>query len=431
VASVAVTPSAPTVIAGAPVQLSATARDAGGAALEGRTVLWSSRDPGVAVVSSTGQVTGIAPGTAEVVATVEGQSASATVTVQPVPAARIIVTPDGPSIGVGGTVRIGAVVVDAAGNPLGGRAVTFTSSAPGVAQVAADGLVTGVSAGTTTITATTGGATGSTTVRVVATGSPTTSVAAVAVTPPSATLAVGEARTFVATPRAADGSTITGRTVTWSSASPGIATVSANGVVTGVGSGTTQILAQVDGITGTSTVTVQRIPVSAVQVTPPSASVPTGSTTQLAATPRDAGGNALAGRTVTWSSDNNAVATVTSDGRVLGVAPGTTTVRATSEGVTGTATVTVTATVRVSPSTAAVRDRGNTRTAQLVATDQAGRVLPNSEVTWTSSNPTAASVDANGLVRGLDSGPTSTTTVVITATYRGVSATATITVTRN
>jgi uncharacterized protein YjdB len=327
---------------------------------------------------------------------------------------------------VGGTLQLGVVVSDAAGTALAGRTVTFVSNAPGVARVGADGVVTGVSAGTATITATSEGTSGTATVRVVASGT----VAAVTVSPATATIGVGETRTFTATARAADGSTVTGRPVTWSSGSPSIVTVSASGVVTGVAPGTAQVLAQIDGITGTATVTVQRVPVATVQVTPPSATVNVGSAVQLAAAPRDAAGNTLAGRTVTWSSANDAVATVTSDGRVVGVAPGTTTVRATSEGVTGTATVTVVAVVRVQPSAVTVRDRGSTnRTAQLAATDQAGRLLPAAEVTWRSSDTSVATVDATGLVRGISSG-SGTASAVITATYRGATATSTVTVTR-
>jgi uncharacterized protein YjdB len=346
VARVAVAPATSSITVGATQQLTATATDAAGATITGRAVAWSSRDPGVAVVSSTGQVTGIAPGSATIVAAIDGQSATATVTVRAVPVAAVRVTPDNTSVGVGGTVRLGAVVTDAAGNTLAGRAVSFSSNNSGVARVADDGTVTGVSAGTATITATSEGVNGTATVRVTS-------------TPPAT------------------------------------------------------------------------VPVASVRVTPGSASVPASGSVQLAAEPRDANGNVLSGRAVAWSSSDQNVATVTSDGRVIGVNPGNATVRATSEGVTGSATITVTATVRVSPSTVSVRDRGNTnRTAQLVATDHNGRVLSSTEVTWSSSNAGIASVSTNGLVRGESSG-SGTATATITVTYRGATATATVTVTRD
>jgi uncharacterized protein YjdB len=236
VAALSISPQSPSILVGGTQQLTATVTDAAGRALAGRDVAWSSRDPAVAVVSSTGQVTGIAPGTATIVATAEGQSATATVTVRPVPVAAVRVTPDNTTVGVGGTVRLGAVVTDAGGTALAGRAVTWSSSAPGVARVGTDGTVTGVSAGTATLTATSEGVTGTATVRVTATATP--AVASVEVAPASATLTVGATRAFGATPRTGDGGAITGRTVAWSSSAPGVATVSATGVVTAVSPGT-------------------------------------------------------------------------------------------------------------------------------------------------------------------------------------------------
>src|SRR5205823_5650810 len=84
------------------------------------------------------------------------------------------------------------------------------------------------------------------------------------------------------------------------------------------------------------------MPVASVTVTPASATVTTGSTVQLTATPKDANGNSLAGRTVTWQSSNTAAATVNGSGLVTGVAAGSATITATSEGQSGTAAITVT-----------------------------------------------------------------------------------------
>jgi uncharacterized protein YjdB len=83
-------------------------------------------------------------------------------------------------------------------------------------------------------------------------------------------------------------------------------------------------------------------PVMTVSVSPASVSQPAGTTQQLAATLKDASGNTLTGRSVTWTSSNPAIATVSSGGRETSVTPGTTTITATSEGKSGTATVTVT-----------------------------------------------------------------------------------------
>ena len=84
-------------------------------------------------------------------------------------------------------------------------------------------------------------------------------------------------------------------------------------------------------------------PVASVVVGPASATIGVGSFASLTATPEDASGNPLSGRVVTWSSDNTAAATVSGSGLVAGVAAGSATITATSEGKSGTAAITVTA----------------------------------------------------------------------------------------
>jgi len=77
-------------------------------------------------------------------------------------------------------------------------------------------------------------------------------------------------------------------------------------------------------------------------VSPPTATVEVGATTQLSATATDANGNVLDDRSISWFSSSPAVATVSSSGVVTGVSPGLVTVTATSEGVSGSASITVT-----------------------------------------------------------------------------------------
>src|SRR5207248_4646611 len=103
---------------------------------------------------------------------------------------------------------------------------------------------------------------------------------------------------------------------------------------------------------------VTNVPVASVTVSPTAAGVTVGATTQLTATPKDANGTALSGRVVTWATSNAAAATVSASGLVTGVAAGSATITATSEGQSGTAAVTVTnvpvASVTVSPAVASV-----------------------------------------------------------------------------
>src|SRR2546426_707557 len=160
-------------------------------------------------------------------------------------------------------------------------------------------------------------------------------VASVTVSPASASVGVGQTLQLTATPQDASGNPLTGRVVTWVSSAPLLATVSGSGLVSGVAAGPAMITATSEGQSGTATVTVTALappPVASVTVSPATVSVRVGATVQLAATPKDASGNPLSGRGVTWASSNTAVATVNGSGLVSGVAAGPATITATREG---------------------------------------------------------------------------------------------------
>src|SRR2546421_252375 len=168
-------------------------------------------------------------------------------------------------------------------------------------------------------------------------------VAAGVVSPAAASVPVGQAATLSATPKDADGCVLGGRVVTWSSNNAAVGTVNASGLVTGVAVGSATITATSEGKNGTAALTVSNVPVASVTVSPATGSVLAGQTLQLTATPKDASGAALSGRGVTWMSSNTAVAAVNGSGLVAGVAAGSATITATSEGQGGTAAITVTA----------------------------------------------------------------------------------------
>lgn len=82
-------------------------------------------------------------------------------------------------------------------------------------------------------------------------------------------------------------------------------------------------------------------PVASVAVAPPSATLVPQQTTQLTATPKDASGNPLSGRTIAWTTNSSTVATVSAGGLVTAAAVGNATITATSEGKSGTVSITV------------------------------------------------------------------------------------------
>jgi uncharacterized protein YjdB len=168
-------------------------------------------------------------------------------------------------------------------------------------------------------------------------------VASVTVTPPTASVDEGTTVQLTATPLDANGGALSGRTMSWSTSAASVATVSSSGLVTGVAAGSATITATSEGTSGTAAITVTQVPVASVSVSPATGLVQVGQTLQLTATPKDASGNPLSGRTVTWTSTDSALAKVNGSGLVTGVAAGSVTISATSEGKSGTAPVTVTA----------------------------------------------------------------------------------------
>jgi uncharacterized protein YjdB len=422
VASVAVTPTGSQIVVGQTTQLNAEPRDASGQPLVGRPVLWSSSDPNVASVSSTGLVTAVAPGQATITATSEAAAGTSTIGVSPKPVSSVIISPGQGSVTVGQTLQLSAQVTDDQGNVLTGRPISFTSGTPAVATISATGLVTGVAPGSTTITATSEGKTGTATVTV--TPIP---VAKVEITPSTPNVTVGETVQLNVSVQGPNNQELTGRTVTWSSGAPSVASVSPTGVVSGLAPGTAIIFANVEGVLGSATVTVKQVPVGSVVVSPQTASVPVGGAVQLSASVRDASGAELQGRLVGWTSSDETIAVVSSEGRVSGIKIGTATITASSEGKSGTATVTVTAaavaSVNVTPPTASITV-GQTTTLTAQPLDANGNALTGRAVAWASSNAGVATVSDAGVVTGVAPGD-----ATITATSEGKSGTATVTVT--
>src|SRR6266699_543932 len=263
---------------------------------------------------------------------------TAAVAISILPVASVTVAPATASVAVGQVVGLVATLRDANGNALSGRVVTWASSAAAVATVDSSGVVTGVAVGGAMISATSEGQSGAALVSVAAAPAP---VASVAVSPAPASVVAGQTVQLAATPEDAGGNALSGRVVTWASNAPAVATVDAGGLVTGVAAGTATIMATSEGQSGSAVVSVTAVPVASVAVSPATASVVVGQTVQLAATPKDASGNALAGRVVTWASSAPAVATVDGSGLVTGLVAGPATITASSEGQSGTAALSV------------------------------------------------------------------------------------------
>lgn len=250
------------------------------------------------------------------------------------------------SIQPGATVTLAATVRDAAGNALSGRTVTWTTSDANIAMVSTTGVVTGQGPGTAIITATSEGKTAQATITVVAPApAPVASITLNAASPIALLIGVVDSTalgsaTVVATPKDASGNVLTGRTVSWSSDANSIATVSSTGVITAVAAGSATITATTEGKAASVTVTVTRPSVAQVTVTPSSASVRVGASVTVTVTLFDAQGHELGSRLGSLDYDH-AIVTVESNGAITGRAPGTTAVTYIVGSARGSVTITV------------------------------------------------------------------------------------------
>ena len=233
--SVTIAPPSPSVAELQNVQLTATARDAGGGAIAGKTFTWASNAQTIATVNaSTGLVSGVATGTAQISASTDGKTGQVTVTVTPVPSSVAITTTPDSLLSKGATVQLTAVVRDAGNNIIAAAPVTWSTSNALVATVdPATGLVTatvsGNAATSAVITATAApGVTATVTVDA------RQKLASLLVTPATANVAAGATQQVTATPRDANANAIAGMTgVTFSSSNPTVAAVNpTTGLVT-------------------------------------------------------------------------------------------------------------------------------------------------------------------------------------------------------
>jgi len=255
VSSVTINPSSATLDPNDTKQLSVTV-DATPASAD-KTVTWSSSNPSVATVSESGLVTAVAQGTATITATSNldnTKSGTCSVTVNapaaPIPVTAIALNKSTATIAIGDSETLTVIYTPADANT--GKAVTWTSSNTSIATVDNSGKVTGIAAGSATITATS-------TTDASITASCAVSVHAVAVTgvsinPTSANLQIGGSTDLTYTILPANA---TDKSVSWTSSNPSVVNVN-NGHVTAIAAGTATItVTTTDGSkTATCSVTV-------------------------------------------------------------------------------------------------------------------------------------------------------------------------------
>lgn len=282
---------------------------------ENKSVVWSSSDEAVVTVKE-GVLTAVAAGDAVITADCDGVTDECTVTVneKDIEVESVELNKTEAELVVGETLRLEATVLP---EEASGLTVTWSSSAPEIASVDDEGNVSGVAEGEATITVEVGGVKATCNVTVSPVSVP---VESIVLDPQTMELVVGETGTIHVMISPADADV---QTVNWTSSNDGVATVDAEGVVTAIAEGNATITAAAGGKEAKCTVYVLPVQVESVTISEESIELEIGETFTLTATvlPENA-----EDKTVTWSSSDNAIATVSDDGVVTGVAVGNATI---------------------------------------------------------------------------------------------------------
>ena len=356
-------------------------------------------------------------GSLQAAATVNVSSAGANLTA-------ISISPAGASIPIHTTQQFTATgsYSDGSSRDLTGL-VSWGSSSTAAATIDVNGLLTGVAAGSTTISATLGSVTKSTTITVTV---PT--IASISVTPVGLTLGIGINQQYTATASYSDGSTqdlVSG--VTWSSSSTSVATINSSGLANTLAAGTTTITATVGSLSDTSTLTIVPAHLTSIEVSPSTPSIALGTTQQFTAVGNFDDGSTQLLTSVTWAASLVSISTIDAAGLATAVGTGTTTISATSGSVTGTATLTVSTATLVSLAVTPANSTMAIGTSkQFTATgtfsDTSTQDLTAS-VLWSSSQATVATINNLGLATSVALG-----SATITATLGTVSGSTGLTV---
>ncbi|MNO68041.1 Bacterial Ig-like domain (group 2) [compost metagenome] len=387
---------------------------------------WQSSNPTVLSVDDKGKATAIEAGDATVTATVQGVTGQTTISAVDLTVSQIQIIPATVQLAIGTTTKLTAIATfaDQSTQDVSSQ-VGWLSSNTAVATVDSTGLVTGVAAGSTTLSASLLGVTASTSIQV-----NNTSVSALQVIPAVTVIALGTKSQLQAIATFGDGSTQdVSSQVQWSSNDPFIASVDSLGLVTGSGIGQATVTATLGAISRSATLTVTNAIATALQVIPPTASLPKGTKLQFQAiaTFSDNSSQDVTSQ-VNWNSSDISVATIDLNGEATAFSEGGSSISANFLGVTSNTVLLVVTNATVN-SIQVVLNGGSGNLAkgssvqfkaQAVLSD--GSTLDvSSQAAWFSSDQTKVTINAQGLATGVAVG-----TSTISASLNGVTSAGTV-----
>tara|TARA_R110002124_G_scaffold22961_2_gene85634 strand:- start:4954 stop:7593 length:2640 start_codon:yes stop_codon:yes gene_type:complete len=425
--ALAITPVNPSLAKGLTKQFMATGTYSDGTSPDVTTsVTWSSANTLVATVNASGLASGVAIGSSVITASLGSDETTTELNITDAILSSIALTPVEPSIAKGITQQFTAIGTYSDGISVDITASSNWSSADTlVATMNTSGAAKGVSIGSSIITADFQAQSATSLLTVT-----DASLTSIMLTPANPHIPKGNTLQLTATGIYSDGISvdITSSAV-WSSADTLIATVNADGVVSGITSGSAIITATSAALSATTTVTVTDTTLTSIAVTPGNQTIVKGSNKQLTATGTYSDGS-LANITasVTWSSADTLVATVNNSGLASGIETGSSLISASSGALSGSTNLTITGaalnSIVVSPTNLSLV-KGMNKQFAATATYSDGSVADiSTSVTWSSADTLVATIDVNGLANGKAAGSS-----LITATSGAQSNSTNLTIT--
>lgn len=386
---------------------------------------WKASPAIIATISAHGNLTGVGEGAAQVSATYQGLSGSASITVGPPTLMGIAVSLGQSSLPLGGSENVIATGSFSDGSTQDlTRSVSWQANPSTVATIGNQGILTGVGKGVAQVSATYQGLSGSASLTV---GSAV--LVGIGVSLQQSTLPLGASESATATGNFSDGSTQNLTSLAaWQTNASTVATISPQGNLTGIGKGNAQVSATYQGLSGSASLTVGSAALIGIVVSLQQASLPVGESESATATGIFSDGTRQnLTQSVTWSLSGPAIASVSPTGAVLAEAVGSAILSASAASVTGSANLSVTSAAIVALNITPVPPLifGNSTQLQAIATFSDGTTKDvTTAATWSSEQPDIVDVSSGGLATADQVG-----SATVLAQNSGVTGSAVITVT--
>ena len=406
---VTISPPGATIFVSGTLELRASVSLDTGQSLPGAGAQWTSSDESVLRVQVNGIVSGVAPGTAVVRASVGGGWSEATIRVEAAPIARLSLATPSITLRVGDVVRPEVIAVDVNGTPCAGVSMAWISRSPAVADLDAPGVIRAIAPGMAVIDVSTGNVRRSMDVAVLR-----RPIARLRVSATTSVLQLGDAA--VLSIQAFDdlGTHTDATPVRWTSSAPSIIHIDSTGRALAIGPGVARISASIDEATDSVELQSLEPPVGSVQLTLTDERLELGDELVWSLRVKDVNGAARSASGVrVWSSAPDVLQVDDGGLKARALRIGEATLHAAPESDAGSpelgvsvrvvVTDVVVARVELFPATLDL-EVGAVAAVNLQALDSRGVAIMSALAVWESDSPDVAVVEGNGIVRAMTLG---------------------------